>query len=107
MNPPRLGHNNYCNIIDLSIYKEHRPIKVLRICSPIVLIHFERPKEDNHSTKDTAAELILSPMCPLFGGSTVHVYIKFLPCTSMYIWGAPREAINNIAPVKVDNFACS
>ena len=31
-------------------------------------------EEDNLSTKDKTSEVILSPMCPLFGGSTVTVY---------------------------------
>ena len=37
----------------------------------VVLIHFEPPKEDNLSTKDTTAKFISSPKCALFGGSTV------------------------------------
>ena len=37
--------------------------------APIVLVHI---KEDNLSIKDKTAEFILSPMCPLLGGSSVH-----------------------------------
>ena len=48
-------------------------VKPPKIVFPIALIDFEPPKEDNLSTKDKTAEFILSPMCPLFGGSTVYV----------------------------------
>ena len=50
------------------LYKGHVP----KIVLPIALLHFEPPKEDNLSTKDKTAEFILSPTCPLFGGSTVY-----------------------------------
>ena len=53
------------NIIDLSTKDTGQGPKNF---FPIVLIHFER--EDNLSTKDTTAEFILSPKCPLFRGST-------------------------------------
>ena len=46
-------------------------MEVPKIVLPIVLIHFEPPKEDNLSTKDKTAEFILSSTCPLFRGSTV------------------------------------
>ena len=63
---PRLGHN----IIDLSTKDTVQGPKKL-FPYTVVLIHFEPPKKDNLSTKDTTAELILSPKCLLFGGSTV------------------------------------
>ena len=44
---------------------------------PNNIVHFEPPKEDNLSTNDTTAEFILSPTCPLFGGSTVY-YVDVL-----------------------------
>ena len=47
-------------------YKGHRSRSQTLIVLPIVLIHFEPPKEDN------VAEFILPPICPLFGGSTVY-----------------------------------
>ena len=34
------------------------------------VIHFESPKEENLSTKNKSAEFMLSPKCPLFGGSS-------------------------------------
>ena len=39
------------------------------------LVHLEPLKEDivNLSIKDKTAGFILSPMCPLFGGSTVYI----------------------------------
>ena len=55
------------------LYKGHRS-RSQKFDFPIVLIHFEPLKEDNLSTKDTAAEFILSPTCPLFGGSTVQCF---------------------------------
>ena len=58
-----------------------------KICFLIVLIHFKPPKEDNLSTKETTAEFIVSPMCPLFGGSTVQdltVDIVAICCSNLY-----------------------
>ena len=40
---------------------------------PIVLVHLKPLEEDNLSIKDKTAEFILSPMCPLFRGSTVVI----------------------------------
>ena len=55
---------------DRPLYKGHRS-SLPKIVLTIALIHFEPPKEDNVSTKDKTSEFILSPTCPLFGGSTV------------------------------------
>ena len=52
------------------LYKGHRSRSQI-VGFPMVLIHYDPPKEDNLSTKDTIAEFILSPKCPLFRGSTV------------------------------------
>ena len=54
-------------------------VKVTKVCFPIY--SYEPPKEDNFSTKDTTAEFILYPKCPLFGGSAViteplHVHVQ-------------------------------
>ena len=44
-----------------------------RIC------HFHlRKRTTSIYTKDKTAEFILSPTCPLFGGSTVHVQLEYM-----------------------------
>ena len=40
-------------------------------------IHFEPPKEESLSTKNKSAKFLLSPKCPLFGGTTAK-------CTTTY-----------------------
>ena len=42
--------------------------------------------EDNLSMKDKMAEIILSPRCPLFGGSTVFVSLQNISLANIYAW---------------------
>ena len=51
----------------------------------IVLVHLEHLKEDNLSIKDKTAEFILSPTCPLFGGSTLCIinYYDIVHCMAV------------------------
>ena len=50
---------------------------------PIVLIPL---KEDSLSIKDKTAEFILSPMCPLFRGSTVYSVYALHSVIIVFAW---------------------
>ena len=71
-NPSDSGPSEIGTLYNKPLYKRHclrsQKLHTLLI---IVLVHLEPLKEDNLSIKDKTAEFILSPTCPLFGGSTV------------------------------------
>ena len=58
---PKQGHS----IINLSTKD------MIYAPSTIPTLHFEPPKKENFSTMNKSAEFMLSPKCPLFGGSSV------------------------------------
>ena len=53
----------------------NKPLYILfevpKITCPIVLVHLVPLTEDNLSIKDKTDKFILSPTCPIFGGSTI------------------------------------
>ena len=57
---------------------------------PYSFSNLEPPKEDDLSIKDKTAEFILSPICPLFGGSTVCNKYKIYAVLNIPIVTVPR-----------------